>query len=258
MNTQIRKNNLIANVATMAYRNLLKTLHNPDKLLDVIVQPVLFMVMFGYLFGGAISGNVHAYLPIIVPGILMQALISAASGSGSQISDDLHSGIYDRFKSLPIANIAPLAGQLFADTLRLLIAAVASLITGFLMGWRPEAPFQWVLVVLLLDVFLGWALSWIFPFYGLIAKSSSVVESVSLMTMLLLTFLSNAFVPLKSLSGVMKIVVEINPITHVINSTRSMLNQGIWTNEAWIVLIAGVVVVLIFAPLTVSVYNKKN
>lgn len=110
MDVQAHKTNIIANTATMAYRNLLKTLHNPDKFLDVIVQPVMFMLMFGYLFGGAIAGNVHAYLPTIVPGILMQALISAASGSGTQISDDMNSGIYDRLKSLPIAHIAPLAG----------------------------------------------------------------------------------------------------------------------------------------------------
>ncbi|MGL4536915.1 MAG: ABC transporter permease, partial [Weissella cibaria] len=78
MDVQPHKTNVFANIATMAYRNLLKTLHNPDKFLDVIVQPVMFMLMFGFLFGGAIAGNVHAYLPTIVPGILMQALISAA------------------------------------------------------------------------------------------------------------------------------------------------------------------------------------
>lgn len=102
--------NLISNTATIAYRNLLKTLHNPDKLLDVIVQPVLFMLMFGYLFGGAIAGNVHT-------------------------------GIYNRFKSLPISNLAPLAGQLVADILRLVVAAIASLATGYLMGWRSSCRF---------------------------------------------------------------------------------------------------------------------
>jgi ABC-2 type transport system permease protein len=233
-------------------------MHNPDKLLDVIVQPVMFMLMFGYLFGGAISGNVKAYLPIIVPGILMQALLSAASGSGSQISDDLHSGIYDRFKSLPIAHLAPLAGQLFGDILRLFIAAVASIGTGLLMGWRPAAGFGWLLVVLLLDVFLGWALSWIFALYGLVAKSSNVVESVSLMTMLALTFLSNAFVPTDSLPSVMKAIVNLNPVTHIINASRTMLTDGVWSNQAWYVLIAGIVVVAIFAPATVWVYNRKN
>ncbi|NDR76188.1 hypothetical protein EQU06_04860 [Lactobacillus sanfranciscensis] len=169
--------NLISNTATIAYRNLLKTLHNPDKLLDVIVQPVLFMLMFGYLFGGAIAGNVHT-------------------------------GIYNRFKSLPISNLAPLAGQLVADILRLVVAAIASLATGYLMGWRPAAGLGWVVIVVLLDVFLGWAISWIFAFYGLIAKSTTMVESISLMTMLILIFLSNAFVPVKTLPNFMKVIVH--------------------------------------------------
>ena len=234
MDVQAHKTNIIANTATMAYRNLLKTLHNPDKFLDVIVQPVMFMLMFGYLFGGAIAGNVHAYLPTIVPGILMQALISAASGSGTQISDDMNSGIYDRLKSLPIAHIAPLAGQLFA------------------------AGFGWVVVVVLLDVFLGWALSWVFALYGMVAKSSTMVESVSLITMLLLTCLSSAFVPVKTLPHVVQILVNLNPVTYVIKASRVMLNQGVWSNQAWIVLGAGVLVVAIFAPLTVLVYNRKN
>lgn len=258
MDVQAHKTNIIANTATMAYRNLLKTLHNPDKFLGVIVQPVMFMLMFGYLFGGEIAGNVHAYLPTIVPGILMQALISAASGSGTQISDDMNSGIYDRLKSLPIAHIAPLAGQLFADILRLFIAAIASLTTGFLMGWRPAAGFGWVVVVVLLDVFLGWVLSWVFALYGMVAKSSTMVESVSLITMLLLTFLSSAFVPVKTMPHAMQFLVNLNPVTYVIKASRVMLNQGVWSNQAWIVLGAGVLVVAIFAPLTVLVYNRKN
>lgn len=188
------------------------------------------MLMFGYLFGGAIAGNVHNYLPIIVPRILMQALLSAASGSGTQISEDMHTGIYNRFKSLPISNLAPLAGQLVADILRLVVAAIASLATGYLMGWRPDAGFGWVVIVVLLDVFLGWTISWIFAFYGLIAKSTTMVESISLMTMLILIFLSNAFVPVKTLPNFMKVIVHLNPVTYVISASRAMLNQGIWSN----------------------------
>ncbi|WP_429971072.1 ABC transporter permease [Fructilactobacillus sp. Tb1] len=252
------KNHTFQNIGTIAYRNLLKTLHNPDALLDVVVQPVLFMLMFGYLFGGAIDGNVQNYLPIIVPGILMQALLSAASGSGSQISEDMHTGIYNRFRSLPISNLAPLAGQLVADILRLFIAAIASLTTGYLMGWRPDAGFGWLVVVVLLDVFLGWAISWIYAFYGLVAKSATMVESVSLMTMLVLIFLSNAFVPVKTLPKFMQTIVHINPVTHVISASRTMLNNGVWSNSAWVVFLAGVLIIAIFAPLTVFVYKRKS
>lgn len=126
--------NVVQNILTMAYRNLLKTLHNPDQFMDVVIQPIMFMILFGYLFGGAIAGGVQAYLPIIVPGILVQTILSAAAGSGTQIREDMETGIFDRFKSLPITHIAPLAGQLLANILRLIVATIASLTTGFIMG----------------------------------------------------------------------------------------------------------------------------
>ncbi|MFC6289005.1 ABC transporter permease [Levilactobacillus angrenensis] len=257
MDVQTHSGNVVMNTATMAYRNLLKTVHNPDRFMDVIIQPILFMMMFGYLFGGAIAGNVQAYLPTIVPGILAQTMLSAASGSGSQLREDLDSGIFDRFKSLPMAHIAPLAGQLFADSLRLVIAAITSLTTGFLMGWRPAAGFGWVLVCGLLAIFTGWALSWVFALLGLLAKQATTVQSFSLITMLVLSFVSNAFVPLKSLSKPLRVLAELNPVTYVITAIRQILATGGWTRESLLVLVAGVIIVLVFAPLAVWAYDRN-
>ncbi|WP_048000835.1 ABC transporter permease [Lactiplantibacillus herbarum] len=258
MDVQTHRGNLITNTATMAYRNLLKTIHNPDRFMDVIIQPVMFMLMFGYLFGGAIAGGVQAYLPTIVPGILIQTMLSAASGSGSQIREDLDSGVFDRFKSLPMAHIAPLAGQLFADILRLLIAAVASLATGYAMGWRPTAGFGWVIVSGLLAIFTGWALSWIFALLGLMAKNATMVQSFSMITMMVLSFMSNAFIPIKTLPKFMQVIANLNPVTYVITAIRQILATGSWTHEAVLVLIFGIGIVIVFAPLTVWAYNHNN
>lgn len=258
MDVQTHRGNLIMNTATMAYRNLLKTIHNPDRFMDVIIQPVMFMLMFGYLFGGAVAGNVKNYLPTIVPGILIQTMLSAASGSGSQIREDLDSGVFDRFKSLPMAHIAPLAGQLFADILRLLIAAITSLTTGYLMGWRPIAGFGWVVVSGLLAIFSGWALSWVFALVGLLAKNATTVESLSLVTMLVLSFLSNAFIPIKTLSKTMQVIAYMNPITYVITAIRQILATGSLTHEALLVLVFGIGIVVVFAPLTVWAYDRNN
>ncbi|KRK87961.1 ABC-type multidrug transport system, permease component [Levilactobacillus koreensis JCM 16448] len=249
--------NVIMNTATMAYRNLLKTVHNPDNFMDVVIQPVLFMLMFGYLFGGAIAGGVQAYLPTIVPGILIQTMLSAGSGSGAQIREDLDSGVFDRFKSLPMAHIAPLAGQLFADSLRLLIATITSLTTGYLMGWRPAVGFGWVVAIGLLAIFTGWALSWIFALLGLLAKSAGAVQSASLMTMLVLSFMSNAFVPLHSLTKPLRFVAHLNPVTYVITAIRQILATGSWTHEALLVLVFDVAVVAVFAPLAVWAYDRN-
>lgn len=257
MDVKMHGGNVIMNTATMAYRNLLKTVHNPDNFMDVVIQPVLFMLMFGYLFGGAIAGGVQAYLPTIVPGILIQTMLSAGSGSGAQIREDLDSGVFDRFKSLPMAHIAPLAGQLFADSLRLLIATITSLTTGYLMGWRPAVGFGWVVAIGLLAIFTGWALSWIFALLGLLAKSAGAVQSASLMTMLVLSFMSNAFVPLHSLTKPLQFVAHLNPVTYVITAIRQILATGSWTHEALLVLVFDVAVVAVFAPLAVWAYDRN-
>lgn len=253
-----RRLSVVQNIATMAYRNLLKTLHNPDRFMDVLIQPVMFMILFGYLFGGAIAGGVHAYLPTIVPGILAQTILSAASGSGSQIREDMASGVFDRFKSLPIAHIAPLAGQLFADVLRLLMAVSASLLTGFLMGWRPQVGFGWLLVIMGLAIFTGWAISWVYAFIGLMASSADVVQSISLMTMLLLSFLSNAFIPIKTLPRVLQVIANLNPMTYVITAVRQILATSRLTPTAWLVLLFGAGIVAVFAPLTIWAYDRRN
>ncbi|GKT04624.1 ABC transporter permease [Furfurilactobacillus entadae] len=253
-----RCGSLIENTVTMAYRNLLKTFHNPDRFMDVVIQPVMFMLLFGYLFGGAIAGGVHAYLPTIVPGILIQTLLSAASGSGAQIREDMDSGVFDRFKSLPMDHIAPLAGQLFADVLRLVVATIVSLLTGYIMGWRPNVEVGWVLASAALAIFIGWSLSWVFAFFGLLAKSSSMVQSVSMMVMMILSFLSNAFIPLNTLPKVMHVLANLNPVTYVIKAIRQMLTNGSLTNAVWIVLIFGMGIVIVFAPLTVWAYNHNN
>jgi len=257
MEIQTHSGNVFMNTTTMAYRNLLKTVHNPDQFMDVIVQPVMFMLMFGYLFGGAIAGGVHAYLPTIVPGILIQTMLSASSGSGSQIREDLDSGVFDRFKSLPMAHIAPLAGQLFGDVLRLIIATITSLTTGYLMGWRPNVGFGWIIVIGLLAILTGWALSWLFALVGLLAKSAGTVQSFSLITMLVLSFMSNAFVPLKSLTKPLQVIAHLNPVTYVITAIRQILATGSWTHEALLVLGFDVLIVAIFAPLTVWAYDRN-
>src|SRR6476620_7245432 len=130
-----------ANTLTMAYRGLLKIKHNPEQLFDVVIQPVIFTFMFTYIFGGAISGDVKSYLPIIIPGILVQTVITASIVTGTQLREDMDKGVFDRFKSLPIARIAPLSGALLADVVRYGIATTITFVMGYLMGYRPGGGF---------------------------------------------------------------------------------------------------------------------
>lgn len=148
-----KQNNLksaLYDIVVMAKRNILKIKHNPDKLIDVTVIPIFFMIVFSYLFGGAIAGGVQGYLPIIVPGILIQTLVMSSSATGTQLREDLDTGVFDRFKSLPIVRIAPLAGLVASDILRYVAAAFFSIGTGFfldrygLYSWMASGSRVWV------------------------------------------------------------------------------------------------------------------
>lgn len=251
-----RSHNL-SNVLTMTQRNLLKTLHDPDNFSDVLMEPVLFTLLFGYLFGGAIAGSVHAYLPLLVPGILIQSILNAASGSGQQLREDINHGVFDRFKTLPIAAIVPLAGQLLGDVLRLLLAGIMALLTALVMGWRPTVSLPMLAAALLLAIFIGWSASWLFALVGLMAKNAELIGSLSMMIILTLTFLSNAFVPVKTLPGFLQTVVHVNPVSYTVTALRMLLTTGTWGLHATVALLCGVGMILVFMPLSLLAYQKR-
>ncbi|MFU1797569.1 ABC transporter permease [Paenibacillus azoreducens] len=255
-----KQNNLkstLVDILVMAKRNILKIKHNPDKLIDVTVIPIFFMVVFSYLFGGAIAGGVQAYLPIIVPGILIQTLVMSSSATGTQLREDLDTGVFDRFKSLPIVRIAPLAGLVVSDILRYIMAALFSIGTGFILGWRPEAGIGWLIVASLLAIFGACAISWVFALIGLVSKSSATISSVSTMVTMMMSFLSNAFVPTNTLPTFLQKVAEYNPVTYLVTAFKDLANHGQFTSSASMTIFIGILLVLIIAPITVKIYNRK-
>ena len=153
----------------MAWRALKKMRRNPEQFFDVTVQPLLFTAMFAYVFGGAISGNVKSYLPLMIPGIVAQTVLTTCMATGVQLREDMEKGVFDRFKALPIARIAPLAGPMVADLLRYLIAASLTFVMGMIIGYRPQGGPLGVLGAIVLAVFTGWAIAWIFTWIGTIA-----------------------------------------------------------------------------------------
>ena len=122
---------------TMAWRATLKMRRNLEQSFDVIIQPLLFTAMFAGIFGGAISGSVQDYLPLLIPGLVGQSVLTACIATGTQLREDIDKGVFDRFKVLPIARVAPLAGPMVADMLRYLIAGSLTFITGMVIGYRP-------------------------------------------------------------------------------------------------------------------------
>ncbi|PCL90454.1 tetracycline efflux ABC transporter Tet(58) subunit B [Paenibacillus lautus] len=248
----------VRNSLTMAYRGLLKLRRTPEQLFDVTFQPIIFTLMFTYIFGGAISGDVASYLPVIIPGILVQTVITTSVVTGVQLREDMDKGVFDRFKSLPIARIAPLAGALLADTVRYTIATVLTFSMGYVMGYRPGGGLGYVALAALIVIVCSWAISWIFAFFGVIARSASGVQGISMIVLFPLTFLSNAFVPVDTMPGWLQWFVNINPISHLVTAVRDLANSGTVGWDLTISLVGAAIIVAIFAPITVRAYMRRT
>ena len=246
----------ISQTLTMAWRALKKMRRNPEQFFDVTLQPVLFTVMFAFVFGGAIAGHVQDYLPLLIPGIVAQTVLTTCMSTGVQLREDMDKGVFDRFKALPMARIAPLAGPMVADLVRYLIAAGLTFVTGVVIGYRPGGGVLGVLGAIALAMFTGWALAWIFTFIGTMVKSARSVQGISFLFLFPLTFLSNAFVKVTSMPGWLQAFVKVNPVSYLVSAARALANQGIITSDAGWTLVAGLVVIAIFAPLSVRSYRK--
>jgi len=243
---------------TMAYRGLLKVRRTPEQLFDVTLQPIIFTVMFAYIFGGALAGNVANYLPLLIPGILVQTVITGSVVTGTQLREDMDKGVFDRFRSLPIARIAPLAGALLADTVRYALATAITFVVGGVMGYHQVFEhLGWTVAAGLLVIVVAWSLSWIFALFGMLARTASSVQGISMLVLFPLTFLSNAFVQTKTLPAALAWFADINPISHLISGVRAMVNEQQVTGDVGLSLLGAAVVVAVFAPLTVRAYMRK-
>lgn len=248
----------VRNSLTMAYRALLKIRHTPEQWFDITLQPILFTLMFTYILGGAISGDVHGYLPVVIPGMIVQTVITASIVTGVQLREDMEKGVFDRFKSLPIARIAPLAGALLADTVRYAVATVLTFTVGYLIGYRPEGGLAHVAVAGVIVIACAWSVSWIFAFFGVIARTASSVQGISMMVLLPLTFVSNAFVPVHTMPIWLQTFVNFNPISHLVTAVRELANAGTFGWSLAVSLTGAAVIVAVFAPLTVRAYMLRT
>jgi len=241
---------------TLAWRALVKMRRNPEQLVDVTAMPILFTLMFGLMFGGAVSGSTAHYLPTLIPGIIAMTTVTACVGAGIQLREDMDKGVFDRFRSLPIARIAPLAGPMLADLARYAIAAVITLVVGLLMGYRPGGGVPGVVAGILLAMVTGWSIAWIFLWVGTRARSAGAVQGLSMMIMFPLAFLSNAFVPVDTLPGWLQSFTRINPVSHVVSALRDLMNDGAVTAQVGWALLGCAAVAAVFVPLAVRSYSR--
>ena len=247
----------VSQTMTLAWRATMKMRRSMEVMFDVTIQPLIFTGMFAYIFGGAISGDVGSYLPLIIPGLIGQTVLTACVATGVQLRTDMDTGVFDRFKVLPIARIAPLAGPMVADLLRYFIASGLTFAVGIAIGYRPGGGVLGVAGAILLAMLAGWSLAWIFTLFGIVGRNAQAVQGISLLVMFPLTFLSNAFVPTDTMPGPLRAFADVNPVSLVITAIRDLANDGALTGNVGWALLGCAVVIAVFAPLSVRAFNRK-
>jgi len=242
---------------THGWRALLKIKHVPEQLFDVTIFPIMMTLMFTYLFGGALAGSTRNYLQFFLPGILAQSVIFITMYTGLGLNIDHEKGVFDRFRSLPIWHPSAIVGPLLGDAIRYSIASTVIIVLGLILGFRPDGGVVGVVAGVLLLLVFAFSLSWIWTMFGLILRTEKSVMGVSMMLLFPLTFASNIFVQPETMPGWLESFVKINPISWLVTSVRGLMHGNAHAGDIVKTLVACVVLVAIFAPLTMRSYRKK-
>ncbi len=242
---------------TLAWRSLTKLRHSPDQLLDVVMLPIVLVLVLVFLFGNAVAGSIHSYLEYVLPGIAVQALMFASLGIGIGLNTDLRNGIFDRFRSLPIARPAPLIGYILGDVVKFVLSLALVFALGAIVGFRTHASALSVLAACVIILVFSFAASWVMALAGLLAKSPASVTAFSFVLILPLTFGSNVFVPTGRLPGWLQAWVKINPVTDVSDAARGLMLGLPLGNAVAASLLWTLGIVIVFAPLATWVYRRQ-
>ena len=250
---------LIPDTLSMAWRSLITMVRNPGEFYDILLQPVLFTIMFGQIFGGAIAGDVKGYLPTIVSGLVIINALTTSQSVGVDLREDMDKGVFDRFRTMPMSRIAPVLGPMVADVLRYAVCTSLTILTGVVMGYRPVNGWSGALGAVVLAGGCAWAIAWAFLFLGTVFSSSQAVTSFAMIVLFPLTFLSNAMVPTSTLPGWLKAFVRHNPVSHIVDGGRYLLDGTAGSaGDVRAAIIGSLLVLAVMAPLTVLRYQRRN
>lgn len=244
----------------MIKRSSTHILRNTDQLLGTFLQPIMFLVLFTAVFnavGLALPEGID-YLAFLMAGIIVQTVAFGSTTTSIAVANDLQRGIVDRFKSLPMSNVAVLNGHVISDVFRNGISTTVMLLTGLLFGFRPNASFtDWLLIIGILVLFTL-AFSWLSAIMGVLAKSVEGVQWMSFLIVFPLTFASGAFAPTDSLASWIRPFAENQPITHVIEAVRALMIGTPIGNHGWLAVLWSIIILVVSVPLATWLFKKKT
>jgi len=242
----------------LAWRNVLKIRRTPEQLIDVTLQPVIFVLLFVYIFGGAIAGSTHDYLQYVLAAIMVQTVLFSSLSIGVNLNTDIKKGVFDRFRSLPIARSAPLVGAVLAEVVRFGVSVLVLMGFGYAIGFRIGTDPLAAVAGCLLVIAFALCLCWVFVYLGVRLREPGAVQGIGFLVMFPLTFGSSMFVPIESLPGWLQGWVRINPVTHLVEAVRGLLVGGPVATPVLQSVASAAVLLAVFAPLAVRAYRRRT
>ncbi len=248
-----------SNTMQLVKRNVKRNFRIPQLLIFSSIQPIIFLLLFNFVFGGAVSrGSDITYINFLLPGILAQTALFGAIQTGVGLAEDLGKGVIDRFRSLPIARYAVLAGRTLADSVRNIFVITLMSGVGFLLGFRFQEGLISFVASLLLVVVFAYSFSWISAVIGLLLKDSETVQVAGFLWVFPLVFASSVFVPVETMPDWLQVFARNQPVTQVVNAVRHLTQGGVpdGSTYIWHTLLWVLGILLVFVPLAVWRYRK--
>ena len=246
----------ITDTLVIAWRNILRFVRLPQLLIFSTIQPVMLLLLFNYVFGGALSAGGMKYIQYLLPGFLVQIVVFGSSQTSVGLAEDLSRGMIDRFRSLPMARPAVLAGRTLADTLRYTFLVLLMIGVGSIIGFRFHNGAPFAVAAAMLSVLFGFAFTWISAFIGMSVKDVETAQVAGFVWIFPIVFASSMFVPVETMPGWLQAFAKINPVTVTADTVRALSLGGeviapLWKCMAWI---GGILA--IFLPLAVMRYRR--
>ncbi len=246
----------VSDTAGITVRNLRRMIRTPRLLVFSSIQPVMFVLLFRYVFAGAIKVPGGHYVDYLMPGIFVQTSLFGGASTAVGLATDLQGGMVDRFRSLPMARSAVLAGRTFADLVRNIFVVMLMVGVGSLVGFRFHGTVVTDVGGLVLVVLFGYAFSWVFVSVGLYVKDPETAQVAGFLPLFPLVFASSAFVPVASMPGWLRAFADVQPVSVSVNAVRAMVSGGPVEHLLWQALAWAFGILVVFAFLGVRQYRS--
>jgi ABC-2 type transport system permease protein len=247
---------LLTDTLIIAERNLMRIPRQPELLVGITLQPIMFVLLFRYVFGGAIRTPGYSYVDFLIPGIIVQNIAFGGFVTALGLNEDVHKGLVDRFRSLPMARAAVLAGRTTSDIVTNALSMGVLLVTGVIIGFSFQASALEAIAGAALLLLFGYAFSWFFAFVGLLTSTPESANSVAFIAVFPLTFISSAFVPVASMPSALRAFANVNPFTIVVDAMRHLWLGAPAHDSVWGAVVWSLVIIALFSPLAVARYRR--